>query len=57
MRTLSATAAMMATSTFSIKYKFETLLVSTPREYVYHVELNRPQQLNAMNSVFWRYLS
>ncbi|KAI9552512.1 hypothetical protein GHT06_022878 [Daphnia sinensis] len=53
-RTLSTTAANMATSSFSNKYKFETLLVSTPREYVYHVEINRPQQFNAMNSAFWR---
>ncbi|XP_057377540.1 delta(3,5)-Delta(2,4)-dienoyl-CoA isomerase, mitochondrial-like isoform X4 [Daphnia carinata] len=53
-RTLHTTAVIMATSSFSNKYKFETLLVSTPREYVYHVELNRPQQFNAMNSAFWR---
>ncbi|KZS03860.1 Delta-Delta-dienoyl-CoA isomerase [Daphnia magna] len=53
-RKLTTTKANMATSSFSNKYKFETLLVSTPREYVYHVELNRPQQFNTMNSAFWR---
>ncbi|KAK4037397.1 delta(3,5)-Delta(2,4)-dienoyl-CoA isomerase, mitochondrial-like [Daphnia magna] len=53
-RKLTTTTANMATSSFSNKYKFETLLVSTPREYVYHVELNRPQQFNTMNSAFWR---
>ncbi|XP_006823745.1 delta(3,5)-Delta(2,4)-dienoyl-CoA isomerase, mitochondrial-like [Saccoglossus kowalevskii] len=37
--------------------KFETLVVSNPREYVYRVELNRPHKLNAMNDVFWREIS
>jgi len=34
-------------------YNFETLKVTTPAEYVKHVELNRPQKLNAMNTAFW----
>lgn len=36
------------------KYKFETLEVTSPNEFVYHVQLNRPKKLNAMNSTFWR---
>ncbi|KAF4531873.1 hypothetical protein B566_EDAN000902 [Ephemera danica] len=32
---------------------FETLLVSVPKQYVYHVQLNRPKQLNAMNKKMW----
>jgi len=34
---------------------YETLLVTSPNENVYHVQLNRPKQLNAMNQAFWRY--
>ncbi|XP_028680458.1 delta(3,5)-Delta(2,4)-dienoyl-CoA isomerase, mitochondrial [Erpetoichthys calabaricus] len=33
---------------------YETLLVSRPRENVLHVELNRPNKMNAMNQAFWR---
>lgn len=32
---------------------FETLKVTSPQEYVYHVELNRPDKLNAMNRTMW----
>lgn len=39
------------------KYKFETLEVTSPNEFVYHVQLNRPKKLNAMNSTFWREMS
>lgn len=35
-------------------YAFETLAVSSPRENVYHVELNRPDKLNAMNKTMWK---
>lgn len=35
-------------------YNFETLKVTSPREDVAHVELNRPDKLNAMNKAFWR---
>lgn len=34
-------------------YKYETLRVSQPRPFVFNVELNRPQKLNAMNLAFW----
>jgi hypothetical protein len=33
---------------------YETLSVKQIGKYVSHVELNRPEKLNAMNSVFWR---
>ncbi|XP_033735841.1 delta(3,5)-Delta(2,4)-dienoyl-CoA isomerase, mitochondrial-like isoform X2 [Pecten maximus] len=35
------------------KYNFETLKVTQPKEFVAHVELNRPKRLNAMNKAFW----
>lgn len=55
LRTLSTySAAMASSSALSNKYKFETLLVSSPKDHIYHVQLNRPQQLNAMNNAFWR---
>ena len=36
-------------------YKFETLNVTEPSEFVYHVEINRPEKRNAMNMTFWRF--
>lgn len=36
------------------QYKFETLNVTRPREFVVQVEMNRPKKLNAMNRAFWR---
>ncbi|XP_068224121.1 delta(3,5)-Delta(2,4)-dienoyl-CoA isomerase, mitochondrial-like [Palaemon carinicauda] len=41
-------------STSSKGYSFETLAVTSPRENVYHVEMNRPDNLNAMNSTLWK---
>ncbi|KAH1181249.1 hypothetical protein KIL84_002183 [Mauremys mutica] len=35
-------------------HSYETLKVSRVREKVFHVELNRPDKRNAMNTVFWR---
>lgn len=29
--------------------KYHTLNINTPKQFVYHVELNRPKQLNAFN--------
>ncbi|XP_057319136.1 delta(3,5)-Delta(2,4)-dienoyl-CoA isomerase, mitochondrial [Microplitis mediator] len=34
-------------------FNFETLSVSSPKEYVYKVELNRPKKLNALNNTMW----
>lgn len=39
------------------QYKYETLRVSSPKEFVYHVEINRPEKRNAMNLPFWKYES
>ena len=33
---------------------FTTLAISHPVKCVTHVELHRPEKLNAMNSAFWR---
>lgn len=35
---------------------FETLHVTTPKKYIYHVELNRPNNLNAMNNTLWMWV-
>lgn len=35
-------------------YSFETLAVTKPQEHVIQVELNRPDERNAMNKTFWR---
>lgn len=40
----------------SMSYKFETLAVSTPADHVFHVEINRPEKMNAMNAAFWEEL-
>lgn len=32
---------------------FETLKVTTPKEFVVQVELNRPDRLNAFNKTMW----
>lgn len=32
---------------------YETLSVSVPHEFVYHVSLNRPDKLNALNKTMW----
>ncbi|XP_050675925.1 delta(3,5)-Delta(2,4)-dienoyl-CoA isomerase, mitochondrial [Leptidea sinapis] len=37
--------------------QFETLAVSVPKKYVYHVEMNRPQQINTFTPVMWRELN
>lgn len=43
----------MSSSSLS-QYKYETLKVSSPTEFVYHVEINRPEKRNAMNLPFWK---
>ncbi|GFN82316.1 hypothetical protein PoB_000882200 [Plakobranchus ocellatus] len=45
--------AKAMSSSSSMNYDFKTLKVDTPAEYVKHVELNRPEKLNAMNTSFW----
>lgn len=33
--------------------KYKTLAISVPKEFVYMVQLNRPEKLNALNNVMW----
>lgn len=47
-RTSSGNAADMST------YKYETLSVTVPQDFVLHVELNRPEKMNAMNNQMWK---
>lgn len=35
-------------------YSYETLAVTSPKEHVYHVQLNRPEKLNTINKAMWR---
>lgn len=33
---------------------YKTLAVTTPKPYVFQVELNRPDRFNAINKEMWR---
>lgn len=44
----------MSSAASELSYDFQTLKVDTPAEFVKHVEMNRPNKLNAMNVEFWR---
>jgi len=35
------------------KSLFHTLKIENPKEYVYNVQLNRPEKANAMNGPMW----
>ncbi|KAB7505171.1 Delta(3,5)-Delta(2,4)-dienoyl-CoA isomerase, mitochondrial [Armadillidium nasatum] len=35
-------------------YPYKSLIVSSPKKHVFHVEINRPEKLNAFNKVLWR---
>lgn len=37
----------------SVQTNYETLAVTNPKEFVYQVELNRPEKMNAMNDTMW----
>lgn len=45
--------AKIQLATCSTLPKYETLAVTTPKPFVVHVELNRPEKLNAMNKKMW----
>lgn len=34
-------------------YSFETLDVTVPKEFIFHVQLNRPDKMNALNKKMW----
>ncbi len=42
-------------STDSQNLEFSTLKVTNPHEYVYHVQINRPEKRNAMSPTFFEY--
>ncbi|XP_072039904.1 delta(3,5)-Delta(2,4)-dienoyl-CoA isomerase, mitochondrial-like [Amphiura filiformis] len=48
---------MATEETILSDYKFETLRVTSPQQFVYHVELNRPNKMNAMSKRFFRELT
>lgn len=33
--------------------QFKTLAITTPKPFVFHVELNRPKKLNAIDREMW----
>ncbi|CAH2098640.1 unnamed protein product [Euphydryas editha] len=37
--------------------QFETLEISVPKKNVFHVEMNRPKQLNTFNKIMWQELN
>ncbi|XP_013788978.1 delta(3,5)-Delta(2,4)-dienoyl-CoA isomerase, mitochondrial-like [Limulus polyphemus] len=51
-------AGVVSSRKFSEKARYtmsyETLDVTSPHERILHVQMNRPDKLNAMNKVFWR---
>ncbi|KAI0241883.1 Delta(3,5)-Delta(2,4)-dienoyl-CoA isomerase, mitochondrial [Lamellibrachia satsuma] len=54
-RAMSTEAASKTSDTPNMEnYNFETLKVTQPKDFVLHVELNRPEKRNAMNTAFWR---
>jgi len=46
-------AAWLSRTMSSKTYEFDTLKVSTPGNFIKHVEINRPKKMNAMNTSFW----
>ncbi|CAH0546614.1 unnamed protein product [Brassicogethes aeneus] len=53
-RTLLKNKDLVAkTLKMSTKPSYKTLSITVPKEYVYHVELARPDKLNAMNATMW----
>lgn len=53
MNNLAARSLCSASTNDSNSYNFKTLKLSTPAEFVVHVELNRPDRLNAFNKRMW----
>ncbi|KAJ3662721.1 hypothetical protein Zmor_007053 [Zophobas morio] len=48
-----ASKLISSAAKMSLQAKYETLAVTVPHEFVYHVELNRPEKLNAMSKTMW----
>jgi len=47
-------SSMITSASSSSRRNYETLAVKTVAPYVTHVEINRPDKLNAMNIPFWK---
>lgn len=45
--------AVLTTSAEEQRSQFKALSITVPKPFVYHVELNRPKKLNAMNNTMW----
>ncbi|XP_013776406.1 delta(3,5)-Delta(2,4)-dienoyl-CoA isomerase, mitochondrial-like [Limulus polyphemus] len=56
--TVQSLAGVVSSRNISEKARYtmsyETLDITSPHERILHVQLNRPDKLNAMNKVFWR---
>jgi enoyl-CoA hydratase/carnithine racemase len=46
-------AAMLSTAAEEQRTEFKALNITVPNPFIYHVELNRPKKLNAMNKTMW----
>jgi enoyl-CoA hydratase/carnithine racemase len=45
--------AMLTTAAEEQRTQFKEISITVPNPFVYHVELNRPKKLNAMNNTMW----
>jgi enoyl-CoA hydratase/carnithine racemase len=45
--------AVLSTAAEEQRAQFKALNVTVPSPFVYHVELNRPKKLNAMDNTMW----
>lgn len=50
-----AAVRAMSSSGASGSSPYTTLAISHPAEFITHVEINRPEKRNAMNTAFWRW--
>jgi len=50
---LCSQIAMLGTAAEEQRSQFKALSVTVPNPFVYHVELDRPKKLNAMNKTMW----
>ncbi|XP_065072498.1 delta(3,5)-Delta(2,4)-dienoyl-CoA isomerase, mitochondrial [Ochlerotatus camptorhynchus] len=53
MSAMATNQAARSLCSAATKYNFETLKLSTPQPFVVHVELSRPERLNAFNKRMW----
>ncbi|XP_076176394.1 delta(3,5)-Delta(2,4)-dienoyl-CoA isomerase, mitochondrial isoform X2 [Ptiloglossa arizonensis] len=53
LRTLQYNCKMNYSNEQQVSKKYKTLTVSVPKEFIYMVNINRPQKLNAMDDMMW----